>query len=75
MTLIAESQLGGNLRNRLPMSQEALGLSNPHALQIGVRGQVHLPFKDAMDVIRNMALHLLGIGACPISSIVLSSKY
>jgi hypothetical protein len=52
MTLIAESQLSGNLRDRLPLSQETLGLSNSHTLQVGVRGHAHLPFKDAMDIVR-----------------------
>src|SRR5258708_3895088 len=52
MTLIAESQLSGNLRDPLPLSQETLGLSNSHTLQAGVRGHTHLPFKDAMDIVR-----------------------
>src|SRR4051794_34866863 len=52
MTLIAESQLSGNLCNRVPLSQETLSLSNPHTLQIGVRGHAHLPFKDPMDIVR-----------------------
>src|SRR4051812_48208911 len=43
MTLIAESQLSGNLCNRVPLSQETLSLSNPHTLQMGVRGHAHLP--------------------------------
>ncbi len=51
MTLIAEAQISGHLCNRVPLSQEALGLSNAHALQIGVRGQAHFPFKDAMDIV------------------------
>jgi hypothetical protein len=52
MTLIAESQLVGNLHKRVSLSQETLGLSDTHTLQICVRWHAHFPLKNTMQIVR-----------------------